>query len=174
MTLRIRSPVPREYDPEEASRLVVQHTSLSCLVCQTMVYRVSHEVMLAAAPKDGPVWPTNEWAESETLKSKSGWIEVYLGPNGCMVSSFVYIPYALGLLQRAWRWPRYRCCCTSQPSQPYTYLVVIFSPAIFGVHTFYPSTRVLTFMFHSLIGWRRRYCCVLKSLILHHLFHTPS
>ncbi len=174
MTLRIRSPVPREYGPKEASCLVVQHTSLSCLVCQTTVYRVAHEVMLAAAPKDGPVWPTNEWTESETLKSKSGWIEVYLGSNGCMVSKFVYIPYALGILQRCLEMATLSLLLYLSAFSALHVSSCNFSLEKFGAHAFYPSTRVLTFMIHSLTGRRRRYCCVLESFILHHLFHTPS
>jgi hypothetical protein len=73
VTLRTRSkPVPIG-DTSRCTR----YTSLTCLICQVLVYRVHQVVPLDVEGKDGPLLPTNEWVEKEVLKSTTGWIEVY-------------------------------------------------------------------------------------------------
>ncbi|KAJ6560412.1 hypothetical protein B0H19DRAFT_1234658 [Mycena capillaripes] len=54
-----------------------RYTSLTCLVCQVLVYRVHQIVSLDADGRDGPLIPTEEWVEQDILKSPSGWIEVH-------------------------------------------------------------------------------------------------
>ncbi|KAJ7167642.1 hypothetical protein C8R46DRAFT_1093679 [Mycena filopes] len=54
-----------------------RYTSLTCLVCQVLVYRVHQIVSLDADGRDGPLMPTEDWVEQEILKSPSGWIEVH-------------------------------------------------------------------------------------------------
>ena len=57
--------------------------SLTCLVCQTLVYRVLQVITPDIDYGEGPVPPTEDWVESELLKTPSGWIEVY---QDCIVS----------------------------------------------------------------------------------------
>ncbi|KAJ7673225.1 hypothetical protein DFH06DRAFT_1467595 [Mycena polygramma] len=49
------------------------YTSLTCLNCRVLVYRV-HRI---DGDGHGPVMPTEEWVEQDILKSSSGWIEVH-------------------------------------------------------------------------------------------------
>lgn len=58
-------------------------TTLSCLICHIVVYRVCQVMRDTMEGEEGPVMPTEEWAEEATLKSASGWIEVY---DDCLVS----------------------------------------------------------------------------------------
>ncbi|KAJ7126475.1 hypothetical protein C8R43DRAFT_1240605 [Mycena crocata] len=58
-----------------------RYTSLTCLVCQVLVYRVHQIVSLDADARDGPLMPTEDWVEQDILKSSSGWIEVH---NQCL------------------------------------------------------------------------------------------
>ncbi|KAJ7693831.1 hypothetical protein B0H17DRAFT_1058404 [Mycena rosella] len=54
-----------------------RYTSLTCLVCQVLVYRVHQIVSLDADGRDGPLIPSEDWVEQDILKSPSGWIEVH-------------------------------------------------------------------------------------------------
>nr|GAT58491.1 predicted protein [Mycena chlorophos] len=54
-----------------------RYVSLTCLICQTLVYRVQQIVPLDADTRDGPLLPTEDWVEQDLLKSSSGWIEVH-------------------------------------------------------------------------------------------------
>src|ERR1700734_2664371 len=68
VTLRTRSggvPVP---NTERCTRYV----TLSCLICQTIVYRVSQNMPMDIEGKEGPLLPTDDWAEQDILKSASG------------------------------------------------------------------------------------------------------
>ncbi|KAJ7755963.1 hypothetical protein B0H16DRAFT_1540220 [Mycena metata] len=72
VTLRIRT------RGELASRnRRARYTSLTCLICQVLVYRVYQIVSPDADGRDGPLMPTEDWVEQEILKSPSGWIEVH-------------------------------------------------------------------------------------------------
>ncbi|KAJ7246570.1 hypothetical protein B0H12DRAFT_758353 [Mycena haematopus] len=72
VTLRIRT------RGELASRnRRARYTSLTCLICQVLVYRVYQIVSLDADGRDGPLMPTEDWVEQDILKSPSGWIEVH-------------------------------------------------------------------------------------------------
>ena len=84
LTLRIRSraKLTVKGDTEEYTR----YTSLKCLICRTLVYRVFQVVSPDVDLTEGPVAPSEDWAESELLKSLSGWIEVY---KDCIVSRFL-------------------------------------------------------------------------------------
>ena len=46
------------------------------------------EVAQDADAKPGPILPTEDWVEGETLTSKTGWIEVHVTSNGCIVGIF--------------------------------------------------------------------------------------
>lgn len=52
------------------------------------MYCVTTEVAQDAAARPGPVMPTEDWAERETLSSKTGWVEVHVSNNGCIVSVY--------------------------------------------------------------------------------------
>lgn len=83
LTLRIRSPVTP--DPS-SSGAHTQLTSVACLVCNTVAYRVKADLTHDTDAKEGPVLPTEDWAEHDMLKSRSGWVEVHNAPAGCIVS----------------------------------------------------------------------------------------
>jgi hypothetical protein len=81
LTLRIRARgVPITGTPR-CSR----YTSLTCLICQVLVYRVHQVVPLDIEGKDGPLLPTEDWVEEEIMKSSNGWIETHIQ---CLVSFF--------------------------------------------------------------------------------------
>ncbi|KAK7062148.1 SET domain-containing protein [Favolaschia claudopus] len=72
VTLRIRT------RGELASRnRRARYTSLTCLICNVLVYRVHQIVSLDADGRDGPLMPTEDWVEQDILKSPTGWIEVH-------------------------------------------------------------------------------------------------
>lgn len=50
--------------------------SLTCLVCQTLVYRVKQVLYATADGGEGPILPGDDWAEQDLLMSASGWVEV--------------------------------------------------------------------------------------------------
>ncbi|KAJ7771124.1 hypothetical protein DFH07DRAFT_879688 [Mycena maculata] len=54
-----------------------RYTSLTCLLCQVLVYRVHQIVSIDSDTRDGPLMPTEDWVEQDLLKSPSGWIEVH-------------------------------------------------------------------------------------------------
>ncbi|KAH9062672.1 hypothetical protein EDB87DRAFT_1605216, partial [Lactarius vividus] len=73
LTLRSRT----HSEPESKSALLFRrHTSLTCLICRTSVYRVLQLVPPDLDAGEGPVLPTEEWVEQEVLRSGSGWIEL--------------------------------------------------------------------------------------------------
>jgi hypothetical protein len=51
-------------------------TTITCLVCDLLVYRVYQTYLADIEGKDGPLLPTEDWVERDILKSLSGWIEV--------------------------------------------------------------------------------------------------
>ncbi|KAI0700789.1 hypothetical protein BC835DRAFT_1518032 [Cytidiella melzeri] len=74
MTLRNRG--PRTQRKEENCSLTTRFVSLICLVCQTVVYRVSQPVLPDVDISEGPLLPTEDWVESEILQSSKGWVQV--------------------------------------------------------------------------------------------------
>ncbi|GBE80038.1 Cleft lip and palate transmembrane protein [Sparassis crispa] len=77
LTLRSRTRPVQEKSGETTRS--TRYTSLTCLLCQTPVYRVHQIVHPDVEEAEGPVLPTDDWAEQDMLKSTSGWIEVYKG-----------------------------------------------------------------------------------------------
>ncbi|KAI0068688.1 hypothetical protein BV25DRAFT_1986271 [Artomyces pyxidatus] len=77
LTLRTRTRARPDSQTHEA--LHHRHTALTCLNCQTTVYRVFQSIPLDMIDGVGPVLPTEEWVEQEVLKSTSGWIELSKG-----------------------------------------------------------------------------------------------
>lgn len=65
-------------DTQESTR----HVILTCLVCQTLVYRVLQTISPDVESGEGPVLPNEDWAEKDVLKSATGWIEVF---KDCLV-----------------------------------------------------------------------------------------
>lgn len=61
--------------------------TLSCLICQIVVYRVLQNIPAKMEEKVGPMLPTDDWVEQETLKSATGWIELH---KGCLVCKFLF------------------------------------------------------------------------------------
>ncbi|THV08203.1 hypothetical protein K435DRAFT_958810 [Dendrothele bispora CBS 962.96] len=73
LTLRTRKRGPFIPDPT----LCARYTSLTCLCCQVLVYRI-HQIVSTDDEhnlKEGPII-TKGWAETEVLRSSSGWVEV--------------------------------------------------------------------------------------------------
>ncbi|KAJ3800373.1 hypothetical protein GGU11DRAFT_773481 [Lentinula aff. detonsa] len=73
LTLRSRHRAPYIPDPTRCAR----YTTLTCLSCRTLVYRVHQTVLLDDEMniREGPII-TKGWAETEVLHSSSGWLEV--------------------------------------------------------------------------------------------------
>lgn len=79
VTLRSRTRGVHITGTSRCSRFI----SLTCLICETLVYRVHQVIPIEIEGKDGPMLPTDEWVEHEIMKSLSGWIEVH---KSCLVS----------------------------------------------------------------------------------------
>ncbi|KAK7470266.1 hypothetical protein VKT23_001699 [Stygiomarasmius scandens] len=74
LTLRTRKRGPFVPDPT----LCARYTSLTCLCCQVLVYRI-HQIVSTNDEfnlKEGPII-TKGWAETVVLRSSSGWVEVH-------------------------------------------------------------------------------------------------
>ncbi|TRM67860.1 hypothetical protein BD626DRAFT_107199 [Schizophyllum amplum] len=72
LTLRDRSrssPLP---DSPNSAR----YTSLTCLLCQSLVYRVQEIIDHENESKEGPVLPSDNWVEVDVLRSTDGWVEI--------------------------------------------------------------------------------------------------
>lgn len=80
LTLRSRAHSKAHSDSD---RFLHRHTSLTCLICRLSVYRVLQLIPLDMDSTEGPVLPTEEWAEDQVLQSGSGWIEM---AKQCLVS----------------------------------------------------------------------------------------
>ncbi|KAJ4479132.1 hypothetical protein J3R30DRAFT_3474476 [Lentinula aciculospora] len=75
LTLRSRHRGPYIPDPTRCAR----YTTVTCLSCQTLVYRIHQVVSFddEANIREGPiVTKVRGWAETEVLRSSSGWLEV--------------------------------------------------------------------------------------------------
>ncbi|KZT13055.1 uncharacterized protein LAESUDRAFT_27866 [Laetiporus sulphureus 93-53] len=82
LTLRSRTrPVP-----EQHGELATRYVSLTCMLCQCLVYRVRQVVHLETDGGEGPVLPVDDWVEQDILKSATGWIEV---SKGCMTGEAI-------------------------------------------------------------------------------------
>ncbi|TFK55461.1 hypothetical protein OE88DRAFT_1651775 [Heliocybe sulcata] len=73
VTLRKRTKISKD---EERSRWI-RYMSLTCLLCDTLVYRVLQVVPPEAEGSEGAVLPTEGWAEIDPLKSVNGWVEIH-------------------------------------------------------------------------------------------------
>ncbi|KIK29049.1 hypothetical protein PISMIDRAFT_672442 [Pisolithus microcarpus 441] len=78
-TRKIGQPIPD-------SPWLIRYITLTCLICQTLAYRVQQLVPPDVDSQEGPLLPSSEWVEQETLKSSYGWIEVY---KDCLVSNAI-------------------------------------------------------------------------------------
>lgn len=85
VTLRNRSRPTQTGDGESSQW--TRHTSLTCLLCQTLIYRITQSVSPDVENGEGPVLPTDDWAEQDVLKSATGWIEV---SKSCIVRAFLF------------------------------------------------------------------------------------
>lgn len=75
----------------------IRYTTLTCLLCQTLAYRVRQFVPLDVEGQEGPLLPTYDWVEQDILMSSCGWIEVHtecLDPDAVfrLLSSTTYSP----------------------------------------------------------------------------------
>ncbi|KAG2156435.1 hypothetical protein DEU56DRAFT_767046 [Suillus clintonianus] len=75
----------------------IRYTTLTCLLCQTLAYRVQQLVPLDVEGQEGPLLPTFDWVEQDILMSSCGWIEVHtecLDPDAVLrlLSSTTYSP----------------------------------------------------------------------------------
>jgi hypothetical protein len=80
VTMRTRKIGPPIVD----SSRCIRFTTLICLLCQTVVYRVRQLVTSDVDLQEGPLLPSPDWVEQETLLSSCGWVEVY---KDCLVST---------------------------------------------------------------------------------------
>lgn len=64
---------------------MTRYTSLTCLICQTLIYRVLHAITPDLDSDEGPIQPTEDWVEDDLLQTSSGWIEVF---EDCIVRPF--------------------------------------------------------------------------------------
>ncbi|TFK66573.1 hypothetical protein BDN72DRAFT_142865 [Pluteus cervinus] len=65
--------------PVEGGSQHSRYTSVTCLLCEVLVYRVYQIISIEVEGRDGPLLPTEEWAEEEILKSSTGWVELHKG-----------------------------------------------------------------------------------------------
>ncbi|KAG8218968.1 hypothetical protein J3R82DRAFT_4710 [Butyriboletus roseoflavus] len=79
VTMRTRKIGPPIVD----SSRCIRFTTLTCLLCQTVAYRVRQLVASDVDRQEGPLLPSSDWVEQETLLSSCGWIEVN---KDCLVS----------------------------------------------------------------------------------------
>lgn len=81
VTLRSRSKaVPISSSPTSE---LTRYTTVTCLVCGLLTYRVAQRITPDLSTEEGPVLPTDDWVEKDLCKSSTGWIEVF---QGCLVS----------------------------------------------------------------------------------------
>ncbi|KAF8138844.1 hypothetical protein EV363DRAFT_1314955 [Boletus edulis] len=73
VTMRTRKIRPYMAD----SSRCIRFTTLTCLLCQTVAYRVQQPVASDMDLQEGPLLPSPDWVEQEVLLSSCGWIEVY-------------------------------------------------------------------------------------------------
>ncbi|KAF8345575.1 hypothetical protein F5887DRAFT_965708 [Amanita rubescens] len=72
--------------PIDGTSRCARYTTLTCLVCEALVYRVYQVVPIDIQGKEGPLLPTEDWVEDEIMKSSTGWIQV---GNQCLVDDAV-------------------------------------------------------------------------------------
>ncbi|KAG6910152.1 hypothetical protein DXG01_012911 [Tephrocybe rancida] len=63
-----------------------RYTTVTCLLCQLVVYRVYQSYAPEIEGRDGPLLPTEDWVERDILKSLNGWIEVH---KDCLTGSAI-------------------------------------------------------------------------------------
>ncbi|KAI0751553.1 hypothetical protein C8Q80DRAFT_1157901 [Daedaleopsis nitida] len=56
---------------------LTRYTTITCLACEHLTYRVKQRITPDLSAEEGPVFPTDDWFEKELCKSTTGWIEVY-------------------------------------------------------------------------------------------------
>ncbi|KAI0346772.1 hypothetical protein BDW22DRAFT_1480515 [Trametopsis cervina] len=74
LTLRNRGPQIQQTGTTNGQSYRI--ISLNCLICNMEVYRVSQPALPDVDVSEGPILPTDEWAESDILLSTNGWIQV--------------------------------------------------------------------------------------------------
>ncbi|PFH49246.1 hypothetical protein AMATHDRAFT_5063 [Amanita thiersii Skay4041] len=72
--------------PIEGTSRCRRYTTLTCLICDVLAYRVFQVVPIDVDGKEGPLLPTDDWVEKEVMKSSTGWIEV---SNQCLTGDAV-------------------------------------------------------------------------------------
>ncbi|ETW84015.1 hypothetical protein HETIRDRAFT_123713 [Heterobasidion irregulare TC 32-1] len=82
--LALRSRTHAKPEPQSKEPMLRRYMSLTCLICDMLVYRVVQLFPPDVESTDGPVLPTEDWVEQETLKSSTGWFEI---SKACLVSS---------------------------------------------------------------------------------------
>ncbi|RDB20100.1 hypothetical protein Hypma_012852 [Hypsizygus marmoreus] len=53
-----------------------RYTTITCLLCDLLVYRVYQTYPADVEGRDGPLLPTEDWVERDIMQSLTGWIEV--------------------------------------------------------------------------------------------------
>ncbi|KAF5388431.1 hypothetical protein D9615_000670 [Tricholomella constricta] len=72
--------------PIAGSSRFSRYTTITCLLCHLLVYRVCQTYSADVEGKDGPLLPTEDWVERDILMSLSGWVEVH---KGCLTGAAV-------------------------------------------------------------------------------------
>jgi hypothetical protein len=75
--------------PIAGSTRCSRYTTITCLICSLLIYRVYQTFSTDVEGKDGPLLPTEDWVERDILKSSSGWVEVH---KQCLVCHFLSNP----------------------------------------------------------------------------------
>lgn len=81
--LALRSRTHAKPEPQSKEPMLRRYMSLTCLICDMLVYRVVQLFPPDVESTDGPVLPTEDWVEQETLKSSTGWFEL---SKACLTS----------------------------------------------------------------------------------------
>lgn len=81
--LALRSRTHAKPEPQSKEPMLRRYMSLTCLICDMLVYRVVQLFPPDVEGTDGPVLPTEDWVEQETLKSSTGWFEL---SKACLTS----------------------------------------------------------------------------------------
>ncbi|KAF9464811.1 hypothetical protein BDZ94DRAFT_1215558 [Collybia nuda] len=63
--------------PINGSTRCFRYTTITCLICGLLAYRVYQTYPADVEGKDGPLLPTEDWVERDILKSSNGWVEVH-------------------------------------------------------------------------------------------------
>lgn len=68
--------------PIPGTNRCLQYTNLRCLLCDTLTYQICNILSIEMESAEGPLLPSDDWAETEIMKSANGWIDIH---KDCLV-----------------------------------------------------------------------------------------